>query len=436
MSTLALRAPATLPSPREMRWDDPRALEIPTRPRSQPHRIELPSIRTAVPEIEQPPGRNDNTYYSPVTHPRVLFTPPEYSQSPSLHKRRRLSSEEDQELESREHLGPRLYRSPTRPSPRSLIGAISPTLPARRYTLDRRCTIDFRDDSPRNSPYISTRGPPVTRSPPGYEPTSTTRSSEWRPQLTLPDLPSLTHTTSTPRGRNSFSEYALDSSGTGACQTYPQPPTSTFDPPMYQPSSLSRSQQPRGQSYSGPSYSMSHDRTPFSSNFHYGGFPASSSPYGLEVSDGGNDSKQRKRRGNLPKETTDKLRAWFIAHLQHPYPTEDEKQDLMRQTGLQMNQISNWFINARRRQLPAMINNARAESDARSARSGEGLHSENASDYGDEKRIVFPLEDSDGEESVYEENEVGLSIRPVPTLLKREVPVESVKRQSIKREII
>lgn len=48
------------------------------------------------------------------------------------------------------------------------------------------------------------------------------------------------------------------------------------------------------------------------------------------------DTKQRKRRGNLPKETTDKLRAWFMAHLAHPYPTEDEKQELMRQTGLQM----------------------------------------------------------------------------------------------------
>jgi hypothetical protein len=52
----------------------------------------------------------------------------------------------------------------------------------------------------------------------------------------------------------------------------------------------------------------------------------------------GSDSKQRKRRGNLPKETTDKLRAWFVAHLQHPYPTEDEKQELMRQTGLQMSE--------------------------------------------------------------------------------------------------
>jgi hypothetical protein len=56
------------------------------------------------------------------------------------------------------------------------------------------------------------------------------------------------------------------------------------------------------------------------------------------------DSKQRKRRGNLPKETTNKLRSWFVAHLQHPYPTEDEKQVLMRQTGLQMSMFFNFIF--------------------------------------------------------------------------------------------
>lgn len=84
------------------------------------------------------------------------------------------------------------------------------------------------------------------------------------------------------------------------------------------------------------------------------------------------DNRQRKRRGNLPKETTDKLRSWFHAHLHHPYPSEEEKQSLMRQTGLQINQISNWFINARRRQLPAIMNNAHAESSARAIRGSSG----------------------------------------------------------------
>lgn len=40
---------------------------------------------------------------------------------------------------------------------------------------------------------------------------------------------------------------------------------------------------------------------------------------------------------NLPKETTYKLQAWFVAHLKDPYPSYGERQDLMRRTGLQMN---------------------------------------------------------------------------------------------------
>lgn len=60
---------------------------------------------------------------------------------------------------------------------------------------------------------------------------------------------------------------------------------------------------------------------------------------------GGEKSGGRKRRGNLPKETTDKLRAWFVGHLHHPYPTEDEKQDLMVRTGLQMSEFfSSFFV--------------------------------------------------------------------------------------------
>ncbi|KAI8883226.1 hypothetical protein K501DRAFT_323565 [Backusella circina FSU 941] len=64
---------------------------------------------------------------------------------------------------------------------------------------------------------------------------------------------------------------------------------------------------------------------------------------------------KKRRRGNLPKEVTEFLRRWLIQHKKHPYPAEKEKIDLARHTGLTVNQISNWFINARRRILQPML---------------------------------------------------------------------------------
>lgn len=62
----------------------------------------------------------------------------------------------------------------------------------------------------------------------------------------------------------------------------------------------------------------------------------------------------RRNRGNLPRYVTEILRTWLKNHIHHPYPNEQEKAELMKQTGLTLSQVSNWFINARRRQLPAM----------------------------------------------------------------------------------
>ena len=67
-----------------------------------------------------------------------------------------------------------------------------------------------------------------------------------------------------------------------------------------------------------------------------------------------------------------------------------------------------------------MISNARAESDARSARSSDMLHGETTSDYGDdrEKRSSVPLVDSEGEAS-YDEYDLR-DRRPMQNMGKRE----------------
>lgn len=66
-------------------------------------------------------------------------------------------------------------------------------------------------------------------------------------------------------------------------------------------------------------------------------------------------SNKKRKRENIPKEITEHLRHWLIQHKKHPYPTEIEKQKLAEETGLMVNQISNWFINARRRILQPML---------------------------------------------------------------------------------
>lgn len=82
----------------------------------------------------------------------------------------------------------------------------------------------------------------------------------------------------------------------------------------------------------------------------------------------------KKRRGNLPRDVTDMLKQWFEEHMAHPYPTEEEKQMLCRRTGLAMTQISNWFINSRRRRVPEMEQQAKAEKRLRE-RSGDNSSS-------------------------------------------------------------
>ncbi|MCO5599316.1 hypothetical protein L7F22_053417 [Adiantum nelumboides] len=62
------------------------------------------------------------------------------------------------------------------------------------------------------------------------------------------------------------------------------------------------------------------------------------------------DEILRKRRaGKLPDDTTHVLKDWWLSHSDWPYPTEEEKTQLMQETGLELKQINNWFINQRKR---------------------------------------------------------------------------------------
>ncbi|XP_057968341.1 homeobox protein knotted-1-like 2 [Malania oleifera] len=58
---------------------------------------------------------------------------------------------------------------------------------------------------------------------------------------------------------------------------------------------------------------------------------------------------RKRRAGKLPGDTTSLLKAWWQAHSKWPYPTEEDKTKLVQETGLQLKQINNWFINQRKR---------------------------------------------------------------------------------------
>ncbi|XP_029640127.1 homeobox protein TGIF2 isoform X2 [Octopus sinensis] len=68
-----------------------------------------------------------------------------------------------------------------------------------------------------------------------------------------------------------------------------------------------------------------------------------------------NCSKRKRTRGNLPKEAVDYLMKWLYQNRFRAYPCEETKRKMAKDTGLTIQQVNNWYINARRRILPALI---------------------------------------------------------------------------------
>ncbi|KAM0349013.1 hypothetical protein ACHAPU_003948 [Fusarium lateritium] len=74
------------------------------------------------------------------------------------------------------------------------------------------------------------------------------------------------------------------------------------------------------------------------------------------VSDLANMGESYNKAAPLPKigarfsrESVRILKNWLSTHNRHPYPSDEEKEMLQRQTGLNKTQITNWLANARRR---------------------------------------------------------------------------------------
>ena len=63
-------------------------------------------------------------------------------------------------------------------------------------------------------------------------------------------------------------------------------------------------------------------------------------------------------RGNsYPEWVTKILEDWLKEHIDYPYPSDAEKQKLSFKTGLNKTQVSNWFMNVRKRRNLSKKNN-------------------------------------------------------------------------------
>ncbi|KAG9232532.1 homeobox KN domain-containing protein [Amylocarpus encephaloides] len=318
-------------------------------------KFELPPIRIAVPEFDQ--------VRSPVpsSHSPTNTVDFEYYSSQLSYNRGGPSGEEaDTEMERWSYNIPRSFPGKFG----KWYWPQSDTIPARTGGHPRQSPSHFKN------PWAGPRGRSPSTTCEGHSPLISPANFE-RPTA----RPSWGLSMNMSGGRP---DYPLDPSqqGLNGC---PQSSTYISDPsPAYhQQPAMYGSHQSSAHSFLGAHNPLlSHFRPPFP-NTHHNGYSRNS--YQSHVSKPGVNKKPRNRGGNLPKEATDKLKTWFVSHLQHPYPTETEKKTMVKEIGLKMIQISNWFINARRRQLPAMINNARAEAAARNAR-------ESNSDHGNDRR--------------------------------------------------
>lgn len=85
--------------------------------------------------------------------------------------------------------------------------------------------------------------------------------------------------------------------------------------------------------------------------------------------------KAPRKSSSLPAETVEYLKAWMMSpeHIAHPYPTEPEKAQIMADTGIELKQLTNWFVNNRKRYWKPRVE-ARLQQQARAAAAAAQAH--------------------------------------------------------------
>ncbi|GIM08179.1 hypothetical protein Vretimale_12287 [Volvox reticuliferus] len=78
--------------------------------------------------------------------------------------------------------------------------------------------------------------------------------------------------------------------------------------------------------------------------------------YSAEVQKLQEEFAKRKKVSKLPETAINILKQWWTTNLAWPYPTDDIKKQLCTATGLNHTQISNWFINQRKRHWVKLFN--------------------------------------------------------------------------------
>lgn len=107
------------------------------------------------------------------------------------------------------------------------------------------------------------------------------------------------------------------------------------------------------------------------SGLSYASAPASLSPFALVSPSTSSLATMTSVAGNhpggvyapqgkaLPSDVSRVLMSWFLAHMDAPYPSPDEKKQLMAATGLNHTQLRNWLTNQRKRHWKPVVSGGR-----------------------------------------------------------------------------